>query len=258
MSKSVPSGSFIPSGVKQIAHQSSGLSYCWHDSSWASLIFSMDYARGWFYSPFQTCENYYFDSVHQPLQEFGIGSTVDSYENLLKKPGEETMKSETLKDSEIFRGLDDAQIERLADLCDEESYRRGETIFNQGKKADKLFILMDGAVTLRIRAQKEIDLTATTVEKRGEVFGTAALLKPYRHQVTAQCSKVTNVLSIKGEEFFRMSDRDYRMGFEVMKRVAEIYASRLNSTRSLITSLFKIFRVQTAKSKLIQTYQESE
>jgi hypothetical protein len=55
-----------------------------------------------------------------------------------------------------------------------------------------------------------------------------------------------------------MSDRDYRMGFEVMKRVAEIYASRLNSTRSLITSLFKIFRVQTAKSKLIQTYQESE
>ena len=155
------------------------------------------------------------------------------------------MKSETLKDSEIFRGLDDAQIEKLADLCDEESYRRGETIFNQGKKADKLFILVDGAVTLRIRAQKEIDLTATTVEKRGEVFGMAALLKPHRHQVTAQCSKVTNVLSIEGDEVFRMFERDYRMGFEVMKRVAEIYASRLNSTRSLITSLFKIFRVQT-------------
>lgn len=168
------------------------------------------------------------------------------------------MKSDVLKGSRIFCDLEDGQIEKLTGLCQEESYAQGEDIFGEGQEADKLFVLEGGLVTLKVQAKREIDLAATIVDRTGEVFGTAALLKPHRHRVTAHCSKLTRVLTLRSDKFFNMVAEDHSVGFKVMKGLAEMYASRLNSTRSLITNLFKIFRVQTAKSALIQTYQESE
>ncbi len=45
-------------------------------------------------------------------------------------------------------------------------------------------------------------------------------------------------------------------GSGCMERVAEIYYNRLNSSRAMITNLFKMFKFQTGKSKFIETYYE--
>ncbi len=45
-------------------------------------------------------------------------------------------------------------------------------------------------------------------------------------------------------------------GMEIMERVLEIYYSRLNNTRAMISNLFKMFRFQTGMSKFIETYYE--
>jgi hypothetical protein len=50
--------------------------------------------------------------------------------------------------------------------------------------------------------------------------------------------------------------RNRKVGMEIMERVAEIYYNRLNNTRAMITNLFKMFKFQTGKSKLIETYYE--
>jgi hypothetical protein len=46
------------------------------------------------------------------------------------------------------------------------------------------------------------------------------------------------------------------VGIVIMERVAEIFSGRLNSNRAMITNLFKMFRVQTGKSKLMEAYHE--
>ena len=47
-----------------------------------------------------------------------------------------------------------------------------------------------------------------------------------------------------------------KVGMEIMERVAEIYYNRLNSSRAMITNLFKMFKFLTGKSKFIETYYE--
>jgi hypothetical protein len=47
-----------------------------------------------------------------------------------------------------------------------------------------------------------------------------------------------------------------KVGIEIMEKVAEIFFTRLNSNRAMITNLFKMFKFQTGKSKLIETYYE--
>ena len=47
------------------------------------------------------------------------------------------------------------------------------------------------------------------------------------------------------------------MGIEVMNKIAETYLNRLNSTRAMITNLFKMFKFQTGKTKIMETYYET-
>ena len=162
-----------------------------------------------------------------------------------------------LKETDLFKGLDTKQLQLFAKHFTEKDFQAGEAVFSQGGPAQNLYILLEGEVTLGIKAKGEIDITAYSVGKKGEVFGLSSLIKPYRNNVSAICIKKTRVLSVNGEVLRKLMKQNSKVGIEIMERVAEIYYKRLNSTRAMITNLFKMFKFQTGKSKLIETYYES-
>ena len=162
-----------------------------------------------------------------------------------------------LKEAELFKGLNSKQLQYLGKHLMEEDFQIGQVIFSQGTPAEKLYILLDGQVSLGIKAKGEVDITAYSVNITGEAFGLSSLIKPYRNNVSATCNKRTRVLSVKGEVLRKLMKQNSKMGIEIMEKIAEIYFNRLNSTRAMITNLFKMFRFQTGKSKLIETYYEA-
>lgn len=162
-----------------------------------------------------------------------------------------------LKEAELFKGLNSKQIQSLGKHFIEEDFQSGQVVFSQGTPAEKLYILLDGQVNLGIKARSEVDITAYSVIIKGEAFGLSSLIKPYRNNVSATCNKRTRVLSIKGEVLRRLMKQNSKMGIEIMEKIAELYFNRLNSTRAMITNLFKMFRFQTGKSKFIETYYET-
>jgi len=161
-----------------------------------------------------------------------------------------------LKKVGLFESLSDDQLKAIARLGQEKSFDQGEEIFKQGQKAETLYVLLDGMVTLRIKAEEEIDLMAETLKETGSVFGTASLMSPYISNVTARCIKSTKALAIDSTGFQEILRRDPLIGFEVMTKLAQLYFNRLNSTRAAITNLFKIFKFQTRKALLFDTYGE--
>ncbi len=161
-----------------------------------------------------------------------------------------------LKETDLFKGLNTRQLQLFVKHLREEELKTGEVIFYQGSPAQNLFILLEGEVILGIKAKSEIDITAYSAGKKGEVFGLSSLIKPYRNNVTATCNKKTRVLSINGEILRKLMKQNSKVGIEIMQKVAEIYYNRLNSVRAMITNLFKMFKVQTGKSKLMETYYE--
>jgi len=162
-----------------------------------------------------------------------------------------------LKEADLFKGLNAKQLQLVGKHFTEENFQIGNMIFSQGSPALNLYILLEGEVTLGIKAKGEIDITAYSVGKRGETFGLSSLIKPYRNNVSATCIKKTRVLSIDGEILRKILKQNSKMGIQIMERVAEVYFNRLNSTRAMITNLFKMFKFQTGKSKLIETYYET-
>ena len=161
-----------------------------------------------------------------------------------------------LRETDLFKGLDMKQLQRLGKHFTEKTFETGELVFTQGELAEHLYILLEGEVTLGIKAKSEVDITASSVEKKGETFGLSCLIRPYRNNVSATCTKKTKLLSIHGEVLSKLMKQNRKMGMEIMERVVEIYYGRLNNTRAMITNLFKMFKFQTGKSKLIETYYE--
>jgi CRP-like cAMP-binding protein len=162
-----------------------------------------------------------------------------------------------LKEADLLKGLNVKQLQRLSKDFIETSFQAGEVIFSQGEPAQKLYILVEGEVTLGIKAKGEIDITAYSACKKGEVFGLPCLTKPYQNSVSATCSKKTKVLCIHGETLRKLMRDDSKLGIEIMGKIAEIYLNRLNSTRAMLTNLFKMFKFQTGKAKIMETYYES-
>jgi CRP-like cAMP-binding protein len=161
-----------------------------------------------------------------------------------------------LKEADLFKGVDMKQLQLYGKHFTEKNFETGELVFAQGGLAENLYILLEGEVTLGIKARGEVDITAYSVGKKGETFGLSSLIKPYRNNVSATCTKKTRVLSISGEVLRKLMRQNRKAGMEIMERVTEIYYSRLNNTRAMITNLFKMFKFQTGKSKFIETYYE--
>jgi len=161
-----------------------------------------------------------------------------------------------LREAHLFKELDMKQLQLFCKHFTEKTFDAGELIFVQGGPAENLYILLEGEITLGIKAKGEVDITASTVEKKGETFGLSSLIKPYRNNVSAMCTRKTKLLSIHGEALRKLMKQNRKAGMEIMERVAETFYGRLNNTRAMITNLFKMFKFQTGKSKLMETYYE--
>ena len=167
------------------------------------------------------------------------------------------ISSKDLKETDLFKGLNARQLQLLTKHFMEKTFQTGEVIFSQGEPAQKLYVLIEGEVILGIKAKGQIDITAYSTHKKGEVFGLPCLIKPYQNNVSATCNKKTKGLLIEGEVLRKLMKNNSTMGLEIMDKIAEIYLNRLNSTRATITNLFKMFKFQTGKTKIMETYYET-
>jgi len=154
------------------------------------------------------------------------------------------VSTEWLKKTELFGNLKESQLDALLSQSSVQSFTDGKTIFRQGEEAIRLYVLIEGAIDLTVKAQEQIDFMTSKIEKEGAVFGTPSLVEPFRYNVTATCLKPTKVLVIEAGHLKRMMEDDPRMGMEIMKTLASIYFNRLNDLRLGVSNLLKVFKTR--------------
>ena len=150
-----------------------------------------------------------------------------------------------LKKTELFEALEEPQLNTLLLHASVESFPEGKTIFNQGEKAVRLYVLVEGAVDLTVKTGEKIDFMTSKIEKEGAVFGMPSLIEPFRFNVTAICSKPSKVLVLDADHIKKTIQEDPKMGMEIMKKLASIYFNRLNDLRSGVSNLMKTFKLKT-------------
>lgn len=143
-----------------------------------------------------------------------------------------------LKRCEVFVGLDDSDLQKIANLSSwqRNTYKPGDYVFRQDATADYFYILEDGEVNLLVVVQadspnstkKEVPVDTVTT---GDVFGWSSLVAPHSLTMSAVCVKPSTVLTVSGIELVGLLDCNQAIGYEVMKGLVRVIGARFRDLR---------------------------
>ena len=102
-----------------------------------------------------------------------------------------------LKGHDIFRLLSVEEANQISGFSTVKKCSKDDRVFDYNDPASHVYMLMKGAIYLRLPAnQPDFSFIISKVEK-GELFGLSPLLDSPRYTSTAQCTEDTEVLSIE-------------------------------------------------------------
>lgn len=148
-----------------------------------------------------------------------------------------------LRNSQSFWKLTDDQIDKVADLCQEEFWQAGACIFSEGESAHHLYIVEEGKVALeteirigsRTRKQATIDVIA-----KGHVFGWSALTESPVYTSSAVSTENTKLLVISGEHLRHLCDEDPDLCRSVMHELVDLVSDRLLHAKRTLANVLAI------------------
>jgi len=147
--------------------------------------------------------------------------------------------ADTLKRTEVFLGLDDSELGKIAALpsCREVSYEAGEVIIRAGEEAKDLYVLKEGQVevvmAVPIKADKA-EIVVIDVITKGGFFGWSALVRPHFYVMSTVCKKPSTVVAISGSELTALFDKEYYIGYKVFQSLARIIGTRLRDLEQVV------------------------
>ncbi|UCB42313.1 MAG: cyclic nucleotide-binding domain-containing protein [Dehalococcoidales bacterium] len=146
----------------------------------------------------------------------------------------------TLKRAEVFLGLNDAALARVAALpsCRGETYQTREVIFRMGEEAKHLYILKSGRVDLVMEARPtSIQIVKDVLADRvttGGFFGWSALVEPHSYAMSAVCREPSVVVIISGTELIALLNEDHYIGYTVLRSLTRIIGRRLREIEHVV------------------------
>ncbi len=131
---------------------------------------------------------------------------------------------ERLRSVDIFKGLSDTELEVAAKFCEEELFPAQATLCAEGNRADKLFILEEGAVSIRFGKGANY-----SIKEPGKILGWSFLVPPNRYTASVITVLPSKVLTIKSPDFYMLVHQDAKLGLRIMDNLAQIVASRMKA-----------------------------
>jgi len=136
-----------------------------------------------------------------------------------------------LETCEFFKGMEKSYIEKIAGLCQVETYKPGEHIFRQGDFGEHLYVIAEGHISL----ERSVDLGARKgsavigILGKGRVLGCWSTLldEPHNLMSSAICRKPTRVVAVRGADIRDVMIGDAAFGFNVLERLCFLLRDRI-------------------------------
>jgi len=143
---------------------------------------------------------------------------------------------QVLEEFGLFKGLDDSELAKIAELCHERTLDEGALYFVQGKKATELHLCHSGKVDIIVRLREPwgIDITVHRA-KAGEVFGWSSLVEPHIYTASAKCTERTKDIYIKASDLINLFERNPHTGYVLMRNLGAVISSRLIEYRQKLS-----------------------
>lgn len=136
----------------------------------------------------------------------------------------------------IFSELDEGQISQLSPYMVECHFQQDQVIFEQGQRADHLYILLSGEVVVNYKPYDGPPLTVARIEPGG-VFGWSAALGRDVYTSGAVAGQNSVAYRLRGDNLPVICEEHPRTGKILLERLAGVIAERLRSTHTQVLGI---------------------
>ena len=142
-----------------------------------------------------------------------------------------------LADVPLFAGMGSDRLELLAGCASNVRFEPGEVLFRQGDEANSFYVIRSGTVALETFVPAGGGMTIETIGG-GEVVGWSWLFPPYRWHFDARALAQVRATSIDGACLRGKCDDDPALGYDLMRRFAQVMIERLQWTRLRLLDVY--------------------
>ena len=137
-----------------------------------------------------------------------------------------------------FQELKPEHVRKIAWITQLRTVKAGEILFREGDKEDYVYIVLSGRVALDMFVPHRGKVRFYTVEP-WEIFGWSSVTPNVRQRTAGAIAVVEGrVVQIDAQGIRQACDDDHDLGYQVMRRLANVVAGRLLVTRLQLLDMF--------------------
>lgn len=135
-------------------------------------------------------------------------------------------KPQLLKEQTLLEDLDDSEIEKVGNVIQELSVKKGEYVFREKEDTKGIFLIHSGKVEISKMTPNGWKQTLAVLTK-GSFFGELSIIEHRRHEANAVALEDTVIFLIRKEDFEKMENEDLLLATRLMKRLILVLSSNL-------------------------------
>ncbi len=137
---------------------------------------------------------------------------------------------ENLKGVRVFDKLGDDALESIANICEEQEFKKGDTVIKQGDVDNTVSVLVEGELQTEIEIPGFKDSIPVYTFESNEVFGELAFISSAPRSATIKCLDVAKVINLDRTKFDKLCEDNQDIERIVMKNLAILLSERLRDT----------------------------
>ncbi len=142
---------------------------------------------------------------------------------------------DVLKNKNVFFGLDDEQLRKIAAVAYQAAYQKGAVLFREGDRGDSLFIIESGTIDLHQKREFEGGVKLGTLPA-GSIMGEVTLVHIEPRSATAIAAvDETEVVVIKNIDLIDLFLEDRELLVVILLNITRILSKRLRIATSKVT-----------------------
>ena len=139
----------------------------------------------------------------------------------------------------FFAELESYYTSLLAGCAANVRFHPGSYIFKEGEEANQFYLIRSGKVALELFPPQHKPIVIETLDD-GDILGWSWLLPPYLWKFHAHAVQDTRAIALDGKCLRSKCEQNHDLGYEVMKRFAQIMERRLQATRLQLLDVYAV------------------
>jgi len=142
-----------------------------------------------------------------------------------------------LTEHPFFSQMPDSYRSLIAGCGKNVRFEAGQFMARTGDPANQFFAIRHGRVSIELHSPERGPLILQTIEA-GDIVGWSWLFPPYRWTFDLRATEQVRAIGFDGECLRGKCERDPTMGFDFMKRFAEVFMRRLEAARLQLLDIY--------------------